>query len=52
MRQEISYKYEERDPVKEEKEREAWLEDIRDMNATHLFERVKQKIEEEDESDE
>jgi len=52
MRREISYEYEERDPVKEENERQAWLDAIRDMNATHLLERVKQKIEEEDESDE
>lgn len=28
MKQEISYEYEERDPAKEEREREMWLEQL------------------------
>ena len=49
MRQEISYEYEERDPAKEEREREAYYETLKMMKAA---EELFGKEVEEDEIDE
>ena len=48
MRQEISYGYEERDPVKEEREREAYLDALEMMNAAEKV--FGNKVEEEAEN--